>query len=182
MGFIPKNKKVKMTNRSLIIKKKKTKVLISLTFSGFILLMFLYASISALIKDKYDFKIDIYFTIFLLLLSLLGLASMIIPIKKLLSNKPEFEITEQDFIIYDNPKYERIPFSNIMACEIYKTRYTWLIGFFLKSDSALESNSKKMQKMLLKIPNKKSKVVFIGLNFAKIKPMTLKKIINDRIN
>jgi len=170
-----------MEANSLIIEKKKIGNLIVVVFCLFIILMFSFASIATLINGEVEYSYEYIFILFFLLLSFFGLRSMIAPIRKLFSSKPEFELTEKELRIFDNPHYDSIPLSDIIESKIYRAKYNTMIGISLKQNSNIITNVTRLQLWAFKIPEEKSNIVFISLNFAKIKPRELVNLLNESI-
>ena len=171
-----------MLTSRIIVRRKKTKAIFSLTLFLLTASMFLFASVSILVKEKYESEIEVVVAILIIAMFLYGLFRLKTPLVKIFSKRPEFEVTKNELIINDNPKYSRIIFSDIHSCGIYKVRYTTLIGIFLNNNSFIEGNSTRAQRALLKTPKNLKKIVFLDLEFAAIKPKELKNIIDERIS
>lgn len=161
------------------IERKKTGNVVTLIISSLALLIFFIVSIVGLFSDK-TIKVKLGF-LFFLGISAIGLYSTITPIKKVLSNNPEFELAERYFLIFNNPYFDKIPYNEMVGCNLYHPPRTTLIGISLKHSSNIKSNSNKFQKLLLGVPKDKSNIVFLSLDFADIEPHELVRLITDKI-
>ncbi|WKK75947.1 hypothetical protein QYS49_00335 [Marivirga salinae] len=100
---------------------------------------------------------------------------------KLISNNPEFELTEKEFIVYDDPKYSIIPFKEMLGCETYSGHYEDFIGIHLKDSSRIKSNMTKIYKTISGTPPERSKIVFLTLRYANINAEYLVDLLSKKI-
>lgn len=83
-------------------------------------------------------------------------------LKKILSSNPEFELTNDEFVIYDNRYYDKVAFADMNDCKLYYgLKSSVLIAISLKSESTIENaETNAAQRMLFGIPEG-IKVVFL---------------------
>ncbi len=162
------------------IERKKFANIITLAIASFGLLIFLIASVYALFSEMSIYEKFIFLFIFIVFSAVLY--GIRIPLTKILSSNPEFELLENELLIFDNPYFDKIPYNEMLECDIYYPPRTTLLGITLKSTSEIESNSYRFQRLLLNVPEKRSKIVFLSLEFAKINPDDLKNLLKKRIH
>jgi hypothetical protein len=154
-------------------------------FMLFVFSMFLYASILGLLKKQYDFWFDYIFVIIFLIISTIGLIYGLkytrISLIKVLSSSPEFEMNDKEIILNDNPKYNRLPFKDMIEANVYSSRYSLLIGISFKQHSSYGLYLNNLQRKVRNIPIEKAKIIFLSLEFADIKADDLRDLINEKI-
>ncbi|ADR21951.1 hypothetical protein MATR_04140 [Marivirga tractuosa] len=161
----------------MIINRKKGKSIAMFIFLVPVLLMFFFGGIYAV------FEGEIAIGIIFIVITVVGLSGVPKSMMKIISANPEFEITDNDLFIYDNPQYECISIQDMVECNIYSGLYNdYLLGISLKKDSQIRSNLKEWKKTFLNIPEEKSKIVFINLEHSDIKPTELANILNKKIS
>ncbi len=161
------------------IERKKLEGIITLIIALFGLLMFFTTSIFALFMDM-PISEKLIFLLFFIISSF-GLYTARTPLIKIFSSNPEFELSDNELRIFDNPYFDRIPYQEMLECDIYHPPRTTLIGITLKPTSEIQSNSNKFQRLVLSVPNEKSKIVFFSLDFAKINPEDFKLTLTNKI-
>ncbi|MBT31289.1 MAG: hypothetical protein CMO01_16665 [Thalassobius sp.] len=163
----------------VIQKKKKSKIIDLIVFIP-VSLAFLVLGIHELFReDTFLLKL---FSIFLITASSLALRKMYFYILKIFSPHPEFEFTKHDFLIYDNSKYNSIPYADITNCLLFPSNQKAVELFlFLKPNSKIRGNITEDNEEYYKIPSTK-KVVRLSLVFADIKPEKLVELIKERID
>lgn len=57
-----------------------------------------------------------------LIISIIGLKVVFNSLNKIFSDYPEFELTTDCLVIYDDSYYDRIPFSEMLGCEVHYPR------------------------------------------------------------
>jgi hypothetical protein len=168
-----------MTQKNIIIEKKKTSNILKLLFVLIVFIVLTGLCITGLISEEKNFLIFIFFLPLLLFIRIIINLKAIL--KKLRSKNPEFELTENELIIYDNQEYNRIFYSEMIECKVYRYQYSVLLGIILKPESLIRSNITKRQSFVFNIPIEKSKIVFVNLEFSSISPDRLRNIITERI-
>lgn len=164
----------------MIIKRKKIGNVITLVIASFGLLMFFIVSIAGLLSDRTIME-KVAFLLFLGA-STLGLYSTLVPMRKVLSDSPEFEIAEHNFLIYDNPSFDRIPYIEMLECCLYHRLRSTSLGISLKDNSNIRSNASNYLKFMLNVPKDKSNIVLLNLDFADIEHRELVTIIAKKIS
>lgn len=164
---------------SIVIKKKKFWPTIWLFISGLPLLMFFSASIAGFTQIRPWF--EYIFLLIFLVLSVFGLLAVIKGFKKVFSISPEFELNKKEIIIYDHPKYSGIEFSEMIEANVYRGRYSTMIGISFIPGSKYGKYLSDLRRIAQGVSKEKSKKIFISLEFADIEAEDLRDIINKRI-
>ncbi|UZR93460.1 hypothetical protein [Chondrinema litorale] len=160
-------------------KKKKSKLID--------LIVFIPVSLAFLVLGIYElFREDTFllklFPIFLITVSITLLRKLYFHALKIFSPHPEFEFTKHDFLIYDNSKYNKIPYEDITNCQLFPSNQKAAeLLIFLKLNSKIRGNITEDNEEYYKIPSTK-KVVRLSLVFADIKPEKLVELIKERID
>ncbi|UZR93468.1 hypothetical protein [Chondrinema litorale] len=168
----------------MIIKKKKserlTEVIISIPFVLIIMTIIFWG-----LFDDFDPELPMFFKAFYLVfiwLAFMGIRSNYRYLLKIFSSNPEFELTENELIIFDNPKYDSIPFSEIIDCTLlYPSKAPNQLFLILKPDSDIIGNTNKIINRI-RFTSSNYEAVRLSLGFADIKPEKLLELIKERIN
>lgn len=163
----------------MVIKRKKALNAVSLIIASIALLLFFVVSLMGLFSDRSLLE-KIAFFIFLTI-SVFGLRAGFLSLNKFFSSAPEFELTNNELLIYDNTFYNKIPFADMMDCKLYyPPRSSGIIGIFLKPESRIKGNSTIIKDMVFRIP-KETKVVYLILEFADINHNQLVEAMRSKI-
>jgi len=150
-------------------------------FSIFFAIMFTTSSLGGIyfyIVGKEDDLTLLITLLILLVFMLMMFRSMITPMRKLFSNKPELIITKDYIQVFDNPKFDKIPFNDIMGLDIIDGKSaSFLRIYLLESTKVYSKVNRRSYNINLNVP----KVAFININFADIPHDKLKRIIYERI-
>ena len=123
--------------------------------------VFFFAGFGGLISDHP--LGDKAFFLFFLIMSIVGFWLCWKGMQKWFSPNPEFELTEKEFIIYDDPDYHRIGFHHMMDCSVYQGLRRWhlrVLGISLTPDAPYKGNSHRFQRWALNVAPEKSKIIF----------------------
>ena len=121
------------------------------------------------------------FAVFVLTLIALSLKLAYRVSLKVFSSNPEFEIHGDHLIVFDDPKYSKIDYADILNCKIYRSSKATFLGIILSNQSKIRGKTNALQRRILKVPEGQKNIIFIKLTFADIKPDKLKKIIETKI-
>lgn len=121
------------------------------------------------------------FCLVFLAISVVGLRSFFFSLSKIFSIYPEFELTKDTLLIYDNPHYDKIPFSEMLGCKTYyPPKSSGMIGISIKPDSKIVGNSNIIKDFIYNL-SKDSKMVFLSLEYADIDHEYLVDLIKQKI-
>jgi hypothetical protein len=164
----------------MVIAKKKSYNTFKLAISFAGLSLFFFFSAIGLFSDR-PAPEKIVLSLFLLG-STYGLRMCWKGFQKLLSTKPEFELTNEAFILYDNVEYSKIKFADMADCWIFYTpRHNALLGISLKPHAPHPSNANAFHHLLFNLKAPHTNMIFIPLGFADIKPEDLCRLVQQHM-
>ncbi|UTW65498.1 hypothetical protein KFE94_12650 [bacterium SCSIO 12643] len=159
----------------MIIEKNKIKNGVHLGLAILLFLIFNSLALFAWIQsEEIDLKSKLIISFFALISFLILTSNIKMKLRKLLSNDPEFEISNTQLIIYDNSNYSTVKLSDIEQVEIIKWRRDTFIGIGLNSKTNLQGNLTETERKRLKLPTGNYRWLLFDLSFAKIKPEEFK--------
>ncbi|MEY5047354.1 MAG: hypothetical protein RLZZ175_713 [Bacteroidota bacterium] len=116
--------------------------------------------------------------VLILILFVFLLRLIIIRIKYLLSKNPVLEINNEYIKVFDNSKFDIIPFIDILGCDVYEDKNGKVLRLYMNENTQIKSRkNRKSFEIPLEIP----KVAFISITYADIYSPDLKRIIYDII-
>ncbi len=159
------------------VKRKKAKNIFIILFITPVYVIFTWISLYGLTTDNNSFLI-LYCLITLTLMGF-GWRMTYRASLKIFSSNPEFELHNDYLKVFDNPRYSKIPYSDILKYNIYYANGN-ILGLILTNESQVRGKINSFQLRRFKIPTTNRNVVLLPLDFADIDPNELLELVTNK--
>ena len=113
-----------------------------------------------------------YFVLLFVPIIYIGFVQIIEAFRKISSDKPEFTLLNEKLLVYDNPNYREIYYSDMVECRIGGNRVDVLI---------IELNKDKDFPHRKIVKKNKKQTIRLSLRYVKLNSRRLKRILNYKI-